>query len=628
MEHMNENRWKNPGAAHRRCPRGIPIGKEHMSKILKLLKNHIPTVLICICLLCVQAWCELELPGLMSDIVDIGIVQGGVEDATQEYITQVALGQGDKDVQMAYLWSTGGKMALVALVTVLVAVTVNFMASRTAAQVGRDLRRDVFAKVLSFSHTEMEHFSTASLITRSTNDIQQVQMVIVMILRMVLFAPIMGIGGIIKVMNTGTGMGWIIVVAVVCVFALVMILMRITMPKFKKMQSLVDNVNLVSREILTGLPVIRAFHREKYEEQRFDKANAELRNTQLFTGRTMAFMGPGMTIIMNVVSVLIVWFGAKGVDLGDMAIGDMMAFMSYTMQIVMSFMMITMISIMVPRAAVSAERLDEILRTETVIREPEQETLPDPVKGCVTFDHVSFKYPGAEDYALKDITFTARPGETTAIIGSTGSGKSTLLNLIPRFYDVTEGQITLDGVDIREMQLHTLRDQLGYVPQKAVLFSGTIESNIKYAGGVSDEEMCQAAQIAQSTAFIEEKEGQYASCIAQGGSNVSGGQKQRLSIARAVASDPRVYLFDDSFSALDYKTDAQLRNALAQNAGDTAVIIVGQRIATVMHADNIIVLKDGIIDGMGTHEQLLKTCETYKEIAVSQLSAKELGMEV
>ena len=599
-----------------------------MSKILKLMKNHIPAVLLCVGLIMIQAWCDLELPGLMSDIVDIGIVQGGVENASQEYIAQVAAGQGDAGVQMSYLWSTGGKMALVALIAVAVAVVVNYIASRTAAQVGRDLRRSVFAKVLSFSHTELDQFSTASLITRSTNDIQQVQMVVVMLLRMVLLAPILGIGGIIKVVNTKTGMGWIIVLAVVCIFVLVMLLMLIAMPKFKKMQTLVDNVNLVSREILTGLPVIRAFHKEEYEEKRFDKANVELRDTQLFTGRTMAFMSPAMTILMNGISILIVWFGAKGVDLGNLAIGDMMAFMSYTMQIVMSFMMITMISIMVPRAVVSAARIDEILTSEQVIREPDEAVVPETITGSITFDHVSFKYPGAEDYALRDITFTAQPGKTTAIIGSTGSGKTTLLNLIPRFYDVTEGRVTLDGVDIRDMKLENLRDQLGYVPQKAVLFSGTIESNIKYAGDVTDAEMHQAAAIAQSTAFIEEKEQQYASHIAQGGSNVSGGQKQRLSIARAVASRPKIYLFDDSFSALDYKTDAALRKALAQNAGDAAVIIVGQRIATVMHADNIIVLKDGVIDDMGTHETLLKTCETYKEIAVSQLSEKELGMEV
>lgn len=599
-----------------------------MGKILKLLKKHKLAIVCVVCLLIVQAACDLALPELMSDIVDIGITRGGVEDASQEYIAQVAMGMGDADVQMAYLWSAGGKMLLVALIGILVAMVVNYIASRIGAQVGRDLRQEVFGKVLTFSHTELDQFSTASLITRSTNDIQQMQMVVIMLLRMVLFAPIMGIGGIIKVVNTSTGMGWIIVLAVVCVLGLMMTLLAVAMPKFKKMQTLVDNVNLVSREILTGLPVIRAFHKEAYEEQRFDVANTDLKKTQLFTGRTMAMMFPFMTIIMNGISVLIVWFGAKGVDAGTMQVGDMMAFMTYTMQIVMSFMMLTMISIMLPRAIVSAGRIDEILSAQPVIREPEQPEAVSQPRGEIRFDHVSFKYPGAENYALRDITFTARPGETTAIIGSTGSGKTTLLNLIPRFYDVTEGSVALDGVDVRHYKLFQLRDQLGYVPQKAVLFSGTIASNIQYAGDVSDEQMRQAAAIAQSSDFIEEKELQYNSPIAQGGSNVSGGQKQRLSIARAVASRPKAYLFDDSFSALDYKTDAALRKALAQSAQDAAVIIVGQRIATVMHADHIIVLKDGCIDGMGTHEELLKHCETYREIAVSQLSEEELGLEV
>lgn len=598
-----------------------------MGKILRLLKDHKLAVLLSVCLLIVQAACELELPGLMSDIVDVGILRGGVADAGPEYIAQVAMGMGDSQTQMSYLWQMAGKMVLVTLIVVLAAVCVNYIASKTAAQVGRDLRRNVFSKVLGFSHAELDRFSTASLITRSTNDIQQVQMVVVMLLRLVLFAPIMGIGGIIKVVNTKTGLGWIIVLAVACIFVLVMVLMAVAMPKFKKMQTLVDDLNLVSREILTGLPVIRAFHKEASEEKRFDGVNTALKKTQLFTGRTMAMMMPFMTIIMNGISVLIVWFGAKGVDLGTLEIGDMMAFITYTMQIVMSFMMLTMIAIMLPRAIVSAGRIEEILTCAPTIRTPEQAETVDAPRGEVKFDHVSFQYPGAEHYALRDISFTASPGKTTAIIGSTGSGKTTLLNLIPRFYDVTEGSVTLDGVDVRKLGLKELRDALGYVPQKAVLFSGTIESNIKYAGEVSDEEMMTAAQVAQSTEFIEEKDRGYQSPIAQGGSNVSGGQKQRLSIARAVAGKPKVYLFDDSFSALDYKTDAALRRALADSAKDAAVIIVGQRIATVMHADTIIVLKDGEIDGMGTHEQLLKTCGTYQEIAVSQLSEKELGME-
>ncbi len=599
-----------------------------MIKILKLLKKHWLAVLLAVTLLVVQANCELGLPELMSDIVDIGLVQGGVEDADPAYIAQVAAGQGDSQVQMRYLWTTAGKMILVTLLSVLCAVVVNLIASRVSSQVGRDLRQDVFGKVLSFSHTEMDGFSTASLITRSTNDVQQVQMVIVMLLRMVLYAPIIGIGGILKVSGTKTGMGWIIVLAVACISVLVLILMVTAMPKFKKMQTLVDNVNLVSREILTGMPVIRAFHKEQDEEQRFDRANRALFRTQLFTGRVMAFMMPTMMLIMNVISIMIVWFGAKGVDSAILQIGDMMAFMTYTMQIVMAFMMITMVSIMLPRAIVSVDRLQEILDSKPVITQPEQPENPRKHTGRLVFDHVSFQYPGAEDYALRDVSFTAEPGQTTAIIGSTGSGKSTLLNLIPRFYDVTEGAITLDGVDLRDMDLTALRDELGYVPQKAVLFSGTIGSNICYAGDVTPEQMRQAAEVAQSEEFIEEKEQGYDSPIAQGGSNVSGGQKQRLSIARAVASRPRVYLFDDSFSALDYQTDARLRKALAESAGDTAVVIVGQRIATVMHADKIIVLKDGQIDGVGTHEELLRSCETYREIAVSQLSAKELGMEV
>lgn len=599
-----------------------------MRNILKLLKPHWVSVLLVLCLLMVQAACELQLPGLMSDIVDIGLTQGGVENADAAYIAQVAAGLADEETQMRYLWSTGGKMALVALTAALAAVIVGYVASRVGSQIARDLRRQVFSKVLSFSHKELDDFSTASLITRSTNDIQQVQMVCTMILRMVLYAPIMGIGGVIKVANTRTGMGWIVVAGVIGIACMMGILLVVAMPKFKKMQTLVDNVNLVSREILTGLPVIRAFHQEEREEQRFDHANTELRDTHLFTGRTMAAMMPFMSLIMYGLSIAIVWFGAKGIEQGSLQIGDMMAFMNYTMQIVSSFMMISMISIMLPRAMVAADRIDEILQTRPVIADP---ALPVSVaggKGEVVFHDVFFKYPGAEDHALEHISFTARPGKTTAIIGSTGSGKTTLLNLIPRFYEVTEGSVTVDGVDVRDMTMADLRSRLGYVPQKAVLFSGTIASNIGYAGNVSDEQMQLAAEVAQAADFIGEKAEGYESHIAQGGSNVSGGQKQRLSIARAVASKPDVYLFDDSFSALDYKTDAALRKALGEHAADATVIIVGQRIATVMHADQIIVLKEGRIDGMGTHEELLRSCETYQEIAVSQLSAKELGLEV
>lgn len=599
-----------------------------MLKIIKLLKKHWVAVLLVMCLLMVQAACELELPGLMSDIVDIGLTRGGVENADAAYIAQVAAGLADEETQMGYLWSTGGKMALVALLAALAAIMVGYLASKVGAQVGRDLRQQVFGKVLTFSHKELDDFSTASLITRSTNDIQQVQMVVTMLLRMVLYAPIMGIGGVIKVVKTQTGLGWIVVAGVLALAVLISLLTVVTLPKFRKMQMLVDNVNLVSREILTGLPVIRAFNRERHEERRFDQANTELRDTQLFTGRTMAAMMPFMSLVMYGLNVAIVWFGAKGIEQGSLQVGDMMAFMNYTMQIVMSFMMIAMISIQAPRAVVAANRIDEILQTQPVITEPAQPVSAANGKGEVVFRDVSFKYPGAEEYALEHISFTAKPGKTTAIIGSTGSGKTTLLNLIPRFYEVTEGSVTVDGVDVRDMTMADLRGRLGYVPQKAVLFSGTIASNIGYAGSVSDEQMQLAAEVAQAADFIEEKEQGYHSHIAQGGSNVSGGQKQRLSIARAVASEPEVYLFDDSFSALDYKTDAALRKALSEHAGEATVIIVGQRIATVMHADNIIVLKEGCIDGMGTHEELLKTCETYKEIAVSQLSAAELGMEV
>ena len=519
-------------------------------------------------------------------------------------------------------------MGLVALLAAAAAVVAGYVASKVSAQVGRDLRSDVFSRVIRFSHKEMDEFSTASLITRSTNDIMQVQMVVMMILRMALFAPIMGIGGVIKVASTRTGMGWIAVMGVIGIACLLVVLLVVAMPKFKLMQTLVDNVNLVSREILTGLPVIRAFHTEAHEEQRFDKANRDLRDTHLFTGRTMAAMMPFLSLIMYGLSVAIVWFGAKGIQENTLQIGDMMAFMNYTMQIVTSFMMISMMSIMLPRAMVAAERIDEILRTEPVINDPAQPVVMAKGKGEIRFEDVSFKYPNADDYALEHITFTAAPCKTTAIIGSTGSGKTTLLNLIPRFYEVTEGKVTMDGVDVRDMKLTDLRSRLGYVPQKAVLFSGTVASNICYAGDVEESAMRTAAKVAQAEGFIAEKNDGYGSHIAQGGSNVSGGQKQRLSIARAIAADPDVYLFDDSFSALDYQTDSALRKALGEHAADATVIIVGQRIATVMHADTIIVLKEGRIDGMGTHAELLRSCETYREIAVSQLSEEELGLEV
>ena len=559
----------------------------------------------------------------MGDVTDSMLDQMAVMYVQNEY-EEMGLDIGD--VRNHYLWTTGGKMLGLSALGVVVAVIVGLLASRVGAGVGRDLRGKVFGRVLTFSSAEMNQFSTASLITRCTNDIQQVQMVTVMLLRMVLFSPIMAIGGILKVVHTQTGMGWIIVVAVAVIMAVIGTLMWLTMPKFKMMQKLVDRLNLISREILTGIMPIRAFSREKHEEQRFAGANTDLMRTQLFTNRVMTFMMPAMMVIMNGVTVMIVWFGSKGVELGNLQVGDMMAFITYTMLIVMSFMMLTMISIMLPRAGVAADRINEVVNTEpTIVDKPDVTEEKKDWRGVVRFEDVTFCYPGADHPALEHISFTAEPGKTTAIIGSTGCGKSTLLNLIPRFFDVTEGCVTLDGVDVRDMKQHTLRDQLGYVPQKGVLFSGDIASNLKFAGGqVTDEKMKQAAEIAQATEFIDGKVDGYHSHIAQGGSNVSGGQKQRLSIARAVAKQPKVFLFDDSFSALDYKTDAALRRALNQQVGDATVIIVAQRISTILHADQIIVLNEGKIDGIGTHEQLLQSCDTYREIAESQLSAAEL----
>ncbi len=532
------------------------------------------------------------------------------------------------DVQQSYLLSAGLKMVGMALIMGVVTVLVGFFASRVGAGIGMNLREKVFKQVVSFSNAEMDKFSTASLITRSTNDIQQIQMVSVMLLRMVAYAPILGIGGVLKVVETGAGMGWIIVLAIIVILGYVMVLMSVTMPKFQLMQKLVDNVNLVSREILTGLSVIRAFGREKKEEERFDVANKDLTKTMLFTNRVMTFMMPGMMMIMNVLTVVIVWVGAHKIDAGTMQVGAMTAFITYAMMIVMSFLMLTMMSIMLPRAAVAAERIDEVIRTEPSVmdvKEPEQVT---EHNGVVRFEHVNFRYPGAEEDVLHDIDFVAEPGKTTAIIGSTGCGKSTLVNLIPRLYDVSGGKVTLDGKDIRNISMSDLRDEIGFVPQKGVLFSGTIASNLRFGkDDATDEEIRQAAEIAQATEFIEAKDDKYESAIAQGGSNVSGGQKQRLAIARAIAKDPKIFIFDDSFSALDLKTDAALRAALAENVKDSTVIIVAQRISTILHAEQILVLDDGKIVGKGTHEELLKSCEVYQEIAKSQLSAKELGIE-
>lgn len=711
-----------------------------MFKIFRYLKDSKAMVLSIIVLLVIQAGCDLSLPQYTSDIVDVGIQQGGIERAmpeimrketydsltlfmTEEEIKSVepyytensegnyelntkdaqvldkmdqalgmpmlileslqeseeadlgqilqafeagmitkdqmlnmrseaeasfgnmsesiiqqkanlfvkdeykALGMDLDAIQMNYLKYKGIQMLGMAIIMTAASVLVSLLAAKTAAGIGRTLRQNVFNKVVSFSNAEMDQFSTASLITRSTNDIQQIQMVEVMLLRMVCYAPIIGIGGIVKVLNTKTGMSWIIVVAVAAIMVLVLILMALAMPKFKKMQDLVDRLNLVSREILTGIPVIRAFSREKHEEERFEEANTNLMKTQLFTNRVMTFMMPAMMFIMNGISVLIVWTGAHGIDQGNLQVGDMMAFITYTMQIVMSFLMLTMISIMLPRAGVAADRIEEVLRTEPSIHDPERvrdEELKD-VKGYVSFNDVCFRYPGADEDALEHISFTAKPGETTAIIGSTGCGKSTLIHLIPRFYDVTGGSITIDGIDIRELSRNKVRSTLGFVPQKGVLFSGTIESNLKFGGEwITDEDMKSAAEVAQATEFIETKKDTYKSPIAQGGTNVSGGQKQRLSIARAIAKNPKIFLFDDSFSALDYKTDVVLRKALKEKVADASVIIVAQRISTILHADQIIVLEDGHVAGIGRHEELMKNCEAYQEIAKSQLSEAEL----
>lgn len=568
---------------------------------------------------------ESQMESQLSGMGGSTITQKAILFTQKEY---EALGYDLHEMQINYLLTTGGKMLALSLGMVAAAILVGLIASRTAAELAMHLRESLFTHVISFGNEEMTKFSTASLITRSTNDIQQVQMVIVMLLRIVLYAPILGLGGIFRVMRTETSMTWIIAVAVGAVMCLVAVLMGVALPRFKKMQTLIDNLNLVAREILTGLPVIRAFSREKHEEERFDGANIVLTRTQLFTNRVMTFMMPCMMLIMNVVTVAIVWFGAHGVDLGNMQVGDMMAFITYTMQIIMSFLMISMISIMLPRAGVAAGRINEVLTTEPRIRDKakvEDDELTD-CRGEVVFDDVSFRYPDADADVLEHISFTAKPGQTTAIIGSTGAGKSSLLNLIPRFFDVSYGRITIDGIDIRNLSLHKLHEVLGYVPQKGVLFSGDIESNLKFGGAdISDAQMEQAAEIAQATEFIESKPDRYQTLIAQGGTNVSGGQKQRLSIARAIAKNPKIYLFDDSFSALDYKTDAALRRALSERVHDATTIIVAQRISTILHAEQIIVLDEGKVAGIGTHEELMKTCATYQEIARSQLSEKELG---
>ena len=556
----------------------------------------------------------------MQDSIIAQAAAGYIKDAYTH------IGIDTDQIETIYILHTGAKMLALAFLGMAASILVGLLASRVGAGVGRRLRENVFRKVVGFSNAEFDKFSTASLITRSTNDIQQIQLLLVMILRMVLYAPIMAIGGIWKVFHTNVDMSWIIGLAVAVIIVIVGFLFLVVMPKFKLIQNQVDKLNLVSREILTGLSVIRAFGTQKHEEERFDDANKALTKTNLFVNRAMTFMMPLMMFVMNSIAVLIVWVGGHSINDGAMQVGDMMAFIQYTMQIIMAFLMICMISVMLPRAAVSAGRVDEVLTSETLIHDPGNPShIPEEGKGKVVFDHVSFRYPGAEEDVLHDISFTAEPGKTTAFIGSTGCGKSTLVNLIPRFYDVTDGKITIDGKDIRNVSQHELREKLGYVPQKAVLFSGDIASNILYGNPEGSEaEMTEAATIAQATEFIEQKKKKYKSTISQGGSNVSGGQKQRLSIARAIAKHPDVYIFDDSFSALDYKTDATLRAKLKEKTSESTVMIVAQRISTILHADQIIVLDDGQIVRKGTHKELLKTCEAYYQIASSQLSEKEL----
>lgn len=608
-----------PQGADRTMPEGMPQGESQavslddmsMFDLLKMLPAEQRATMV------------EKIEEQMSEMPDTILDQASVSFCRSAYKD---LGMDMDQTQIHYLLQTGGQMAALALLGMVASIMVAFLASRVGASAGRDLRSGVFHKVVGFSNNEFNHFSTASLITRSTNDIQQIQMLIVMLLRMVLYAPILAIGGVLQVMKTNVSMSWIIGLAVIIIAFVVLLLFLVVMPKFKVLQNLVDQLNLVTREILTGLPVIRAFSTEKHEEERFDDANRTLTKTNLFVNRAMTFMMPVMMLVMNGVSVLIVWTGAHGISDGQMQVGDMMAFIQYTMQIIMGFLMLCMISIMLPRAAVAADRVEEVLKSETMIHDPKQEKhFPEDGKGVLTFNHVSFRYPGADEDVLEDITFTAKPGETTAIIGSTGSGKSTLVNLIPRFYDVTSGDITLDGVDIREVKQHELREKLGYVPQKGVLFSGDIASNIMFGNSHgSDDEMIEAAEIAQATEFIDTKPEKYKSPISQGGSNVSGGQKQRLSIARAIAKHPQVFIFDDSFSALDYKTDVTLRRALAEKTSGSTVLIVAQRISTILHAEQIIVLDEGKVAGKGTHAELLKNCPVYREIAESQLSRKEL----
>ena len=560
------------------------------------------------------------------DMPDSMITQAAVSYVQAEY---EALGEDIDELQMKYIGEAGLKMILMALLIMAASISVVFLSAKVAASLGHDIRGDIYRKVIGFSSNEYNKFSTASLITRSTNDVQQVQMTMAMMFRIVLYAPIIGIGGVLRVLETDSSMTWILGVGVVLILVIIGLLFSIAMPRFTKLQTLIDRLNLVTREILTGIPVIRAFSREKREEDRFEDANKVLTKTNLFVNRCMTFMMPSMMLIMNGISVLIVYNGSYAVDAGNMQVGDMMAFIQYAMQIIMAFLMITAMSIMLPRANVAAMRIVEILETENSLKEPEAPVHPsEEIKGTVEFDHVSFAYPDAGENVLTDISFKAEKGQTLAVIGSTGSGKSSLINLIPRFYDVIQGCVKVDGVDVRSMSQKELRDRLGYVPQKGVLFSGTIDSNIRYGKtDISEEQVKKAAMVAQAQDFIEEKPHGYESPVAQGGTNVSGGQKQRLSIARAVAKDPEIFIFDDSFSALDFKTDKALRKALKEHTKNATTIIVAQRISTILNADQILVLDDGKMAGLGTHRELMKNCEVYRQIAMSQLSEEELANE-
>lgn len=562
----------------------------------------------------------------LKDLSDSMVSQIAIPYIQNEY---KAIGVNTSKLQSNFILYSGGIMVLIALISMVATVIVAYIGAKVAADLGKNLRGQVFKKVVSFSNTELDKFSTASLITRSTNDIQQIQILMVMLLRVVFYAPILGLGGVLKVIQTDSSMAWIIAVALIAMLSLIIVLFALAMPKFKAVQNLIDKVNLVTREILSGMLVIRAFSTQKHEEKRFDKANMDLTKTNLFVNRTMATMMPLMMLIMNAITILIVWSGSHAVDSGTMQVGDMMAFIQYTMQIIMSFLMISMVSIMLPRASVAAGRVDEVLKTGFIIEDPKEvKSFDKNKKGIIEFKNVSFRYPNAAEDVLSKISFTANPGKITAFIGSTGGGKSTLINLIPRFYDVTEGEILIDGVDIRNVKQHELRDKIGYVPQKGVLFSGTIESNLKYGRkNTSEKELEKAAQIAQAMEFINEKEEGFNSEISQGGTNVSGGQKQRLSIARAIAKKPDIYIFDDSFSALDFKTDVQLRKSLKAETTESTVLIVAQRISTILHAEQIIVIDEGKIVGVGTHNELLENCEVYKQIASSQLSKEELDHE-